>query len=101
MTKITSAFGDSARDIGADVWDALANPEGAALPHPFTRHAFIEALEESGSATIDTGWRPLHLLLRRDESPIGLLPLYLKSHSYGEYVFDHGWAEAFSRAGGR
>ena len=59
------------------------------------------ALEESGSATAKTGWKPLHLLLMRDDTPIGLLPLYLKSHSYGEYVFDHGWADAFARAGGR
>lgn len=101
MTKITTGFGKSAREIGAAVWDRLANPQGAKLPHPFTRHAFILALEESGSATAKTGWRPVHLLLERDHTPIALLPLYLKSHSYGEYVFDHGWAEAFARAGGR
>jgi predicted N-acyltransferase len=61
----------------------------------------MAALEESGSATAKTGWRPLHLMLERAGVPIALLPLYLKSHSYGEYVFDHGWAEAFARAGGR
>jgi predicted N-acyltransferase len=82
------------------VWDALANPEGAALAHPFTRHAFFVALEESGSASSETGWTPLHLLLERDGVTTGLLPLYQKTHSYGEYVFDHAWADAFSRAGG-
>jgi hypothetical protein len=83
------------------VWDTLANREARALPYPFTRHAFLAALEDSGSATAKTGWRPLHLLLERDGAAIALLPLYVKNHSYGEYVFDHGWAEAFARAGGR
>ena len=101
MTRIGARFGGPAREIGARAWDGLANPEGCALPHPFTRHAFMTALEESGSATAKTGWRPLHLMLERGRTPIALLPLYLKTHSYGEYVFDHGWAEAFERAGGR
>ncbi len=101
MTKLTAAFAESAQVVGASVWDKLANPLAAPLPHPFTRHAFFAALEQSGSATAKTGWRPVHLVLERDGSPIGLLPLYLKNHSYGEYVFDHGWAEAFARAGGR
>ena len=87
--------------MDAREWDALANPAGTALPHPFTRHAFFHALEESGSASAETGWQPRHLVLQRGEGAVGLLPLYLKSHSYGEYVFDHGWAESFARAGGR
>ena len=101
MTGLRAILGGPARDIGASLWDRLANPRQSSLPHPFTRHAFIHALEESGSATAKTGWRPLHLMLERDGNAIGLLPLYLKSHSHGEYVFDHGWAEAFHRAGGR
>ena len=101
MIDATAKFGGSAKAIGAQVWDRLANPDRLPLPYPFTRHDFFTALEESGSATAKTGWKPLHLLLLRKEVPIGLLPLYLKSHSYGEYVFDHGWAEAFARAGGR
>ncbi|HYK80405.1 MAG TPA: GNAT family N-acetyltransferase [Micropepsaceae bacterium] len=101
MTKAQARFGGTAREIGASIWDRLARGRAVALPYPFTRHAFLCALEESGSATAKTGWRPLHLLLERDNAPIALLPLYLKNHSYGEYVFDHGWAEAFSRAGGR
>ena len=101
MSEIAARLGGEARRIGAASWDALANPHGNALPYPFTRHAFIAALEDSGSATARTGWRPVHLMLERAGKPIALLPLYLKSHSYGEYVFDHGWAEAFARAGGK
>ena len=101
MSKISARLGGEIRRIDAAAWDKLANPEREALPHPFTRHAFLAALEESGSATAKTGWRPVHLLLERGNTPIAALPLYLKSHSYGEYVFDHGWAEAFARAGGR
>jgi hypothetical protein len=101
VSNIAARFGGPARDIGAAAWDRLANPQARALPYPFTRHAFIAALEESGSATAKTGWRPLHLLLERDNAAVALLPLYLKDHSYGEYVFDHGWAEAYARAGGR
>jgi uncharacterized protein len=101
VTKARARFGGTAREIGAGIWDRLARGPARTLPHPFTRYAFLCALEESGSATAKTGWRPLHLLLERESAPIALLPLYLKSHSYGEYVFDHGWAEAFGRAGGR
>ena len=62
----------------------------------------FEALEESGSATARTGWTPQHLSLAGpDGAIVGVVPLYLKSHSYGEYVFDHGWADAYERAGGR
>jgi len=85
----------SAAEIGAARWNALANPQGLAEPHPFTTYEFFAALEESGSASRDTGWQPAHLLM-----PDALMPLYLKSHSYGEYVFDHAWAEALERAGG-
>ena len=85
----------SAAQIGAAAWNALANPQGLAEPHPFTTYEFFAALEESGSATRDTGWQPAHLF-----SEDALMPMYLKSHSYGEYVFDHAWAEALERAGG-
>lgn len=70
--------------------------------NPFLSHAFLSAMEESGSATAKTGWHGHHLLLENDEGAlIGAIPGYLKSHSQGEYVFDHGWADAFERAGGR
>ncbi|HEY5048139.1 MAG TPA: GNAT family N-acetyltransferase, partial [Rhizomicrobium sp.] len=63
-------------------------------------HEFFAALEDSGSATARSGWRPCHLTVERDGAIQGLLPLYLKDHSQGEYVFDHAWADAFERAGG-
>ncbi len=88
------------RDIPAADWDALANPPDAPF-NPFLAHAFLDALEESGSATRRAGWQPLHLALEQDGRLIGAAPAYVKSHSQGEYVFDWGWAEAFERAGGR
>ncbi len=92
---MTARLVGSAREIGPARWNALANPEGADQPHPFTTYAFFAALEESGSACAQTGWAPAHLL-----TDAGLMPLYLKGHSQGEYVFDHGWADALERAGG-
>ena len=70
--------------------------------NPFISHAFLHALEASGSATARTGWQPQHLVAETEEGNIlGVVPCYLKSHSRGEYVFDHGWADAYERAGGR
>ncbi|MGB3808877.1 MAG: GNAT family N-acetyltransferase [Parvibaculum sp.] len=81
-------------------WDACANPPGEPY-NPFLSHAFLHALEESGSATRRTGWMPYHLLFEDAAGGLaGCMPMYLKSHSRGEYVFDHGWADAFERAGG-
>lgn len=99
--KVTARLADSAAAIGAEAWNACANPQGLALPDPFLRHEFFAALEQSGSATERTGWMPCHLVIENDGRIDGLMPLYLKSHSQGEYVFDHSWAEAFARAGGR
>jgi uncharacterized protein len=83
--------------IPASAWDACAGSD-----NPFLSHAFLDALEESGSATAETGWLPQHLALEDAGGQIlGVAPLYLKGHSYGEYVFDHGWADAYERAGGR
>src|SRR5690349_6225310 len=83
-------------EIPAAEWDACAGSD-----NPFVSHCFLNALEESGSATAETGWLPQHLAL---EDPtghlVGAVPLYLKSHSYGEYIFDHSWAAAYERAGG-
>ncbi len=91
----------SLRDIGRDDWDACANPPG--LPYnPFLAHDFLWSLEEAGCATRKTGWLGQHLVLDgADGKPAAIMPCYLKSHSMGEYVFDHGWAEAYERAGGR
>ncbi len=85
---------DSLRAISTDAWDALF-PGG----NPFVRHAFLSALEDSGSADAGSGWTPQHLVVERDGAVVAALPLYLKSHSYGEFVFDWGWAEAWSRHG--
>jgi predicted N-acyltransferase len=96
----TAQLKGSAADIGAEAWNACANPAASTDPHPFTRYEFFAALEESGSATARAGWRPCHLAVGRGGGIAGLLPLYLKNHSQGEYVFDHAWADAFERAGG-
>ncbi len=85
-----------AADLAAADWDACAGAD-----NPFTRHAFFVALEASHSASARTGWRPTHIVVDGDDGrPTGILPGYLKSHSQGEYVFDHGWADAWERAGG-
>jgi predicted N-acyltransferase len=83
-------------DVSAAEWDACAGTD-----NPFVSHAFLSALEESGSAGARTGWLPQHAVLRDAGGKlVGAAPMYAKSHSYGEYVFDHGWANAFERAGG-
>ena len=82
-------------EIEPAAWDACADGDD-----PFVRHDFLSALEESGSASGDTGWMPLHLTVVRGAELLACAPLYLKSHSYGEYVFDWGWAHAYERAGG-
>ncbi|TCU20747.1 hypothetical protein EV130_112121 [Rhizobium azibense] len=91
--------------ISTESWSRLSgtSKEGKTLAYnPFLSHAFLSALEESSSATAQTGWLGHHLLLETERGElIGALPGYLKSHSQGEYVFDHGWADAFERAGGR
>lgn len=90
--------------VEAADWDACACPEtadGGRPLDPFTTHRFLSALECSGSVGPGTGWQPLHLLLRRGQRLVAAMPTYVKSHSQGEYVFDHGWAEAWTRAGGR
>ncbi|MCZ4345126.1 GNAT family N-acetyltransferase [Devosia neptuniae] len=85
----------------AAVWNALAPSTEGKVDNPFLDHAFFLALEESGCATARTGWQPQHIVLTdANEQPVGLMPLFLKSHSMGEYVFDHGWADALERAGG-
>ena len=85
-------------DVDADAWDAIANPDAARFD-PFVSHRFLTALEASGSITVRSGWSPNHILIERGGTLIGAAPCYLKSHSYGEYVFDHGWAEAYQRHG--
>ena len=70
--------------------------------NPFVSHAFLSALEDSGAVGGRSGWTPAHMRLENGDGRLaGAAPLYMKAHSQGEYVFDHGWAEAFGRAGGR
>jgi predicted N-acyltransferase len=84
-------------DVPAAAWDACAGAD-----NPFVRHAFLAALEDSRSVSAETGWLPQHLALRDGAGRlVACAPLYVKSHSYGEYVFDWGWADAYQRAGGR
>lgn len=100
--EVTIRVVRSFQEIPSSDWGLLS---GASRSHqgynPFTSHAFLSALEESGSATAETGWMGHHLLLEEEGRLLGAIPCYLKSHSQGEYVFDHGWADAFHRAGGR
>ncbi len=96
----------SMAEIGAADWDACAQGTDSSgtssRPYnPFISHAFLSALEESRSASRATGWLPQHLLFEGADGRLaGAMPCYLKSHSLGEYVFDHGWADAYERAGG-
>jgi len=83
--------------IGQTNWDKCAGAD-----NPFVSFAFLSAMEDSGSTTAETGWQPFHLVAEDDTGAvIGIVPLYVKAHSYGEYVFDWAWAEAYERAGGR
>ncbi|WP_104017491.1 GNAT family N-acetyltransferase [Roseovarius nitratireducens] len=103
-TELTVTAHDSIHAIGAEAWDACACPEaeGGGRPEdPFTTHRFLAALEDSGSVGPGSGWHPHHLTVTRADQVIACAPLYLKGHSQGEYIFDHAWAHAYERAGGR
>src|ERR1700732_3573889 len=121
--QLNLRIANSIGDVAAEAWDACANPglslaaNRAAEPklctskahppkletayNPFISHSFLASLESSESVRARTGWQPMHLLVTDDEGTlVGAVPCYMKSHSRGEYVFDHGWAEAYERAGG-
>ncbi len=89
--------------LPAGEWDALAAPEQSTgrPENPFVTHRFLNALESSGSIGPGTGWLPRPMVLRQGTTALGALPLFIKTHSQGEYIFDHSWAEALDRAGGR
>ena len=87
-------FYSSIADIPAALWDDLFGSE-----NPFVQHAYLLALEASGCVNASTGWQPAHMLLMDDAKAVAALPLYVKSDSYGEFVFDRGWAEAYQRSG--
>jgi predicted N-acyltransferase len=88
---------DDPCEIDPAAWDALLALQ--VEPTPFMRHAYLAAMQSSGSAVPGTGWSPRFITLKRDETLVGAAALYLKSHSYGEYVFDWAWADAYRRHG--
>ncbi|MCW6537062.1 GNAT family N-acetyltransferase [Sphingomonas lycopersici] len=97
MSSITARMVEGVSAIPAADWDACAG-----TGNPFVGHAFLSALEESGSVDARSGWQPLPVVVDgADGRPAGIAPSYAKSHSQGEYVFDHAWADAWERAGGR
>lgn len=81
-------------EIDPKQWDAIAG-----IDYPFLRHAFLSALESSGSVSEQTGWQTRHIVIREAGELVALMPLYLKAHSWGEYVFDHVWAQAYQSHG--
>jgi predicted N-acyltransferase len=96
MTALIARLADGVAAIPADQWDACAG-----TGNPFVGHAFLAALEQSGSVGPGTGWSPAPILIDGDRGLAAAAPAYLKSDSQGEYIFDHGWAEAWQRAGGQ
>jgi len=99
VLTISARILNSLKDLSAGAWNRCANPGEQIAYDPFVRHEFLLALEESGSTTARTGWQPFHLAVEEDEKLIGVVPMYVKNHSQGEYVFDHSWADAWHRAG--
>jgi predicted N-acyltransferase len=100
-TELSLSIAPAMADIDRASWNAVANPPGERLD-PFLEWDFLEALESSGCAQPETGWTPRHLLAHNSSGElVGAAPLYIKAHSRGEFVFDHSWADAFHRAGGR
>jgi len=96
MSEIVAHSAEGVASFDRDEWDACAGRD-----NPFVSHDFLSALEESGSVTARAGWQPVPIAIDGgDGHPAAILPAYAKSHSQGEYVFDHGWAEAWQRAGG-
>ena len=93
--KLEVEIAPSLADVRPDEWNALCAPDD-----PFMEHGFLRLLEESGSVgSVESGWMPRHLLARREGALVAAMPLYLKTHSYGEFIFDFGWAQAARRAG--
>jgi predicted N-acyltransferase len=94
-SEVIAKLASGVSGLNSHAWDRLSGDD------PFVSHAFLSALEESGSVGKGTGWTPAAILVEDESSRlISAAPAYLKTHSQGEYVFDHGWADAFERAGG-
>ncbi|MEO7409883.1 MAG: GNAT family N-acetyltransferase [Sphingomicrobium sp.] len=92
---LTARIARAVGDVDANLWDGFAGTDD-----PFLSHRFLSLLEASGSVGEASGWSPLPILVEQGGRILGAAPAYLKTHSQGEYVFDHGWAEAWERAGG-
>ncbi len=101
MSAITIKQIESLDEVPAAAWDACAGAtDGAPPPNPFVSHAFLKALEDAGCVDGRTGWTTRHVVMERGGELIAAAPCYLKTHSQGEYVFDHSWSHAYERAGG-
>ncbi len=96
MSALAIEFIDTLSAIAAVEWNAVTG-----VDYPFTRHEFLNTLEQTGCADRSSGWQPQHVLVKRDKRLIAVMPLYLKYDSYGEYVFDWSWADAYRRHGRR
>ncbi|WP_367113499.1 GNAT family N-acetyltransferase [Zhongshania sp.] len=94
MANLQLEFVDAIAEIAECDWN-----RAAACDYPFTRFEFLHALEASGAVAPDRGWQAHHLIIRRQDQLVGVMPLYIKTHSYGEYVFDWSWADAYQRHG--
>ena len=94
MVAVTAEFLTSLEQIDASQWNGITG-----VDYPFLRHEFLYGMEKTGCTNAQTGWQPCHLVLRDTDGVLGVMPLYLKSHSYGEYVFDWSWADAWERSG--
>ena len=104
MSSVDIKIVSDLSQIGQQDWDACACPEAAdgGRPFdPFTTYRFLKTLEDSGSVGPGTGWQPQHIAVSQAGQTIAVAPMYAKSHSQGEYIFDHSWAHAYERGGGR
>ena len=104
MNKITVSLIKNIKEIDPFIWDSCACPEsinGSRPIDPFTTFRFLSALEESKSVGEGTGWIPHYLIAKESKAVVAVMPLYLKNHSQGEYIFDHNWAQAYTQGGGR
>jgi uncharacterized protein len=93
-TGFTAELLSSLNAISAEEWNGVTGTD-----YPFTRHEFLHGMEATGCTTAETGWQPCHLTLRNGDALVGVMPMYLKSHSYGEYVFDWSWPDAWRGSG--
>src|SRR4051794_29763233 len=94
-SEVLARLAPGVASVDAEAWDRLSGGD------PFLSHAFLSALEDSGSVGLSTGWSPAPILIEEEGTLLAATPAYLKGHSQGEYVFDHGWAEAWQNAGGQ